>query len=158
MTEDLQERIDGLNSQVTQLTANNTLHIEKIDKLEKDLQRLAITGSQLVAAQKLRTDSTKTKADIAAAVGVDHQVLASVLGGLDTILNEATKGTYTEAQHQELKANSDLAIDALQSRCEDLEAQLSEAKKDADAAFQEGRGVQLGDGVQPGDTLLKAES
>lgn len=141
MTEDLQEQLAAVNEQkdkadklVLQLTANNTLQTEKIDKLEKDLQRLAITGAQLVKAQNLRnSDPTKTKAELAEAVGVDHQVLASVLGGVDTILNEATKGTYSEAQ---FKTEADRANDwqkacgELQQKHDDLEAQLIEAQKE----------------------------
>lgn len=138
MTEDLQEQLAAVNEQkdkadklVLQLTANNTLQIEKIDKLEKDLQRLAITGAQLVKAQNLRnSDPTKTKADLAEAVGVDHQVLASVLGGLDTILNEATKGTYTEAQFNTLKLQYQAQLETLQQKHDDLEAQLIEAQKE----------------------------
>lgn len=141
MTEDLQEQLAAVNEQkdkadklVLQLTANNTLQTEKIDKLEKDLQRLSITGAQLVKAQNLRnSDPTKTKAELAEAVGVDHQVLASVLGGVDTILNEATKGTYTQAQFDTLKQqNSDLQKqnDEISQKHDDVEAQLIEAQKE----------------------------
>ena len=120
-------------------TADTLLYKEKADALERQVNKLTpqvITGNQLVQAQELRKDNTKTKADIAALVGVDHQALADLLGGVDTIIAKVTAGTYSEAQYNELKTANDSAAVELQKTDRQLAEQEAIIKQQRDKIFE----------------------